>query len=121
MRDVRASPPPVPKDARWRAANRAHAEAQKKKKDARAAKRDKKILKREALEKHRRRQKQDGLPVELSPSPSPSENSLDEDGGFEGGGEVPWTTSPMSGRQCPGHQRAARRFQGEEEVAPRGR
>ena len=81
---MRASPPPVPEDARRRAANRAHAEAQKKK-DARAAKRDKKILEREALEKRRRRQKQDGLPVELSPSPSPSENSSDEDGGIEGG------------------------------------
>ena len=121
MRHVRASPPPVPEDARRRAANRAHAEAQKKKKDTRAAKRDKKILEREALEKRRRRQKQDGLPVELSPSPSPSEDSSDEDGGIKGGGEVPWTISLMLGRQCPGRRRAARCFQGEEEVAPRDR
>ena len=82
MRDMRDSPPPVPEDARRRAANRAHAEAQKKK-DARAAKRDKKILEREALEKRRQRQKQDGLPVELSPSPSLLEDS--EDDGFEKG------------------------------------
>ncbi|XP_066333169.1 uncharacterized protein [Miscanthus floridulus] len=34
MRDVRASPPPVPEDTRQRAINRAHAEAQKKRKDA---------------------------------------------------------------------------------------
>ena len=85
MRDVRASPPPVPEDARRLAANRAHAEAQKKKKDAKEARRNKKILEREALEKCHRRQKQDGLPVELSPSPSLSEDSLDEDDGIERG------------------------------------
>ena len=77
------SPPPVPEDARRRAANRAHAEAQKKKKDAKEARRNKKIVEREALEKRRRCQKQDGLPVELSPSPSLSEDS--EDDGFERG------------------------------------
>ncbi|XP_066351239.1 uncharacterized protein [Miscanthus floridulus] len=44
MRDVRASSPPVPEDARWRASNRAHAEAQKRQKDAKVAKRTKKIL-----------------------------------------------------------------------------
>ena len=83
MRDVQDSPPPVPEDARRRAANRAHAEAQKKKKDAKEARRNKKILEREALEKRHRRQKQDGLPMELSPSPSLSEDSLDEDDGIE--------------------------------------
>ena len=60
---MRVSPPPVPKDARRRAANRAHAEAQKTKKDTKEARRNKKILEREALEKRRRRQKQDGLPM----------------------------------------------------------
>ena len=85
MRDVRASPPPVPEDARRRAANRAYAKAQKKKKDAKEARRNKKILEREALEKRRRRQKQDGLPVELSPSPSLSEDSLDDDDRIERG------------------------------------
>ena len=54
MRDVRASPPPVPEDAERRAVNRAHAEAQKKKKDAEEAKRKRKNLKREQLEKRRR-------------------------------------------------------------------
>ncbi|XP_066341140.1 uncharacterized protein [Miscanthus floridulus] len=44
MRDVRASPPPVPEDARRQAANRAHAEAQKRRKDAKVARRTKKIL-----------------------------------------------------------------------------
>ena len=45
---MRASPPPVPEDAERRAVNRAHAEAQKKKKkDAEEAKHRRKILKRE--------------------------------------------------------------------------
>ena len=82
---MRDSLPPIPEDARRRAANRAYAEAQKKKKDAKEARRNKKILEREALEKHRRRQKQDGLPVELSPSPSLSEDSLDDDDVIERG------------------------------------
>ena len=54
MRDVRASPPPVPEDAERWAVNRAHAEAQKKRKDAEEAKRKRKILEREELEKRRR-------------------------------------------------------------------
>ena len=53
--------------------------------DTKEARHNKKILEREALEKRRRRQKQDGLPVESSPSPSPSEDSLDEDDGIERG------------------------------------
>ena len=50
---MRSSPPPVPEDARRRAINRAHAEAQKKRKDVKAAKRTKKILTREELDKRR--------------------------------------------------------------------
>ena len=53
MRDVRASPPPVPEDAERRAVNRAHAEVQKKWKDAEEARRKRKNLEREELEKHR--------------------------------------------------------------------
>ena len=51
---MRSSPPPVPEDAGQRAINRAHTDAQKKQKDAKAAKRMKHILAREALDKHRR-------------------------------------------------------------------
>ena len=53
MRDVRASPPPIPEDARQQAINRAHIEAQKKWKDAKAAKRTKQILAREKLDERR--------------------------------------------------------------------
>ena len=79
MRDVRASPPPVPEDARRRAINRAYAEAQKKWKDAKAAKRTKQILAREKLDECRRQQRKDGLPLEESPSPSLSMDASDRD------------------------------------------
>ncbi|XP_066373536.1 uncharacterized protein [Miscanthus floridulus] len=79
MRDVRPSPPPVPEDARRRAINRAHAEAQKKRKDAKAAKRMKQILAREKLDERRRQQRKDGLSLEESPSSSLSTNALDRD------------------------------------------
>jgi len=79
MRDVRASPPPVPEDAKRRAVNRAHVEAQKKKKYAEEANRKRKNLEREELEKRHRQQRQDSLPVEASPSPSLSADSSGED------------------------------------------
>ncbi|XP_066314314.1 uncharacterized protein [Miscanthus floridulus] len=79
MRDMRSSPPPVPEDARRRAINWAHADAQKKWKDAKAAKRMKKILAREELDKRRRQQRKDGLPLEESPSPSLSTKASDGD------------------------------------------
>ncbi|XP_066351674.1 uncharacterized protein [Miscanthus floridulus] len=84
MRDIRASPSPVPKDAQWRAANRAYAEAQKKKKNAKTAK-HKKIVERDALEKHRRKQKLEGLLVEASPSTSVEGSSGDDGGEVERG------------------------------------
>ena len=65
--------------------NRAHAEAQKKRKDAEEAKRKRKILEREKLEKRHRQQRQDGLPVEASPTSSLSVDSSDEDDESERG------------------------------------
>jgi len=103
MRDVRDSPPPVPEDVRQRAVNRAHAEAQKRWKDAKVAKCTRKILAREELEKRHRQQRQDGLPVEASPTLSLSAESSDEDDEGEGGG-VPWTISLMSRGQRLGHR-----------------
>ena len=79
MRDVRASPPPIPEDARRQAINQAHAEAQKKWKDAKAAKRTKQILARKKLDERRWQQRRDGLPLEESPSPSLSTNASDGD------------------------------------------
>ena len=58
--------------------NKARAKEQKKKKDAKATKRTKKILAREKLDARRRRQKLEGLPVESSPTPS-SSGSLGHD------------------------------------------
>ena len=85
MRDVRSSPLPVPEDAGQRAINRAHADAQKKRKDAKAAKRTKHILAREALDKRRRQQRKDGLPLEESPSTSLSMEASDGNDKGEGG------------------------------------
>ena len=53
MRDVRASPPPVPEDAERQAENRAHAEAYKERRDAEEARRKRKSLKRDKREKRR--------------------------------------------------------------------
>ncbi|XP_066320542.1 uncharacterized protein [Miscanthus floridulus] len=79
MRDMRASPPPVPKDAERRAVNRAHAEAYKERKDAEEARRKRKNLEHDELEKCRQQQRHDGLPVEPSPSPSSTDSSSDDD------------------------------------------
>jgi hypothetical protein len=79
MRDVRASPPPVPEDAERRAENRALAEAHKERKDADEARRKRKSLERDELEKRRRRQRLEGLPEEPSPSSSSMEFSSDDD------------------------------------------
>ena len=95
---MRASPPPVPEDAERRVVNRVHAEAQKNNKDVEEAMHKRKNLKREQLGKRRRQQRQDGLPVEASPTPSLSVDSSDKDDEGEGGG-VPWTISLMSGGQ----------------------
>ena len=52
--DVRASPPPVPEDAEWRAENRAHAKAYKERKDTEEARHKRKSLECDELEKHHR-------------------------------------------------------------------
>ncbi|XP_066334355.1 uncharacterized protein [Miscanthus floridulus] len=101
MRDVRASPAPILEDARWRAINQAHAEAQKKRKDAKAAKRTKQILTHEKLDERRRQQRKDGLPLEESPSPSLSTNASDEDDEGEMG-RGPLDHLPDVGETVPG-------------------
>ncbi|XP_066333290.1 uncharacterized protein [Miscanthus floridulus] len=85
MRDVQASPPPIPEDAKRRAVNRAHAKAQKKKKNAEEAKGNRKILEHEELERRHRKQRHEGLPVELSLSPSSVNPSSDDDDDSEVG------------------------------------
>ena len=85
MRDVRSSPPPVPEDTRRRAINRAHADAHKRRKDAKAVKRTKQILACEELDKRRRQQQKDGLPLEESLSMSLSTEASDGDDGDEVG------------------------------------
>ena len=64
--------------------NRAYAEEQQKKKDAKVTRRTKRILEREKLDARRRQQRLDGLPLESSPSLSVSDSS-GGDGEVEGG------------------------------------
>ncbi|XP_066316505.1 pre-mRNA-processing factor 19-like [Miscanthus floridulus] len=85
MRDVRSSPPPIPEDAGQWVANRTHADAQKRRKDTKAAKRTKHILAREELDKRHRQQRKDGLPLEESSSTSLSTEASDGDDKIEGG------------------------------------
>ena len=82
---MHSSPLPVPEDARRRAINRAHADTQKKRKDAKAVKRTKHILTHEELDKRHRQQWKDGLPLEESPSTSLSTEASDGDDGGEVG------------------------------------
>ncbi|XP_066316401.1 uncharacterized protein [Miscanthus floridulus] len=88
MRDVRASPPPVPEDALQRAENRAHAEAYKEQKDAEEARHKRKSLERDELEKCRRQHRHDGLPKEPSPSSSSMNSSSDDDESKAGRGPL---------------------------------
>ena len=98
---MRASPPPVPEDAAWWVVNRAHAEAQKKRKDAKAAKRTKQILARKKLDERRRQQRKDGLSLEESPSPSLSTDASDRDDEGEMG-RGPLDHLPNVGETVPG-------------------
>ena len=82
---MRSSPLPVPEDVGQRAINRAHADAQKKRKDAKVAKCMKHLLAREVLDKRRRQQRKDGLPLEESPSTSLSTEASDGNDKGEGG------------------------------------
>lgn len=79
MRDVRASPLPVPEDVEQWVTNRAHAEAYKEWKDAEEERCKRKSLERDELEKRHRQQRHDGLPEEPSPSPSSMDSSSDDD------------------------------------------
>ena len=101
MRDVRASPPPVPEDARRWVVNRVHTEAQKRRKDAKVAKHTKKILAREELEKRCQQQRKDGLPLEESLSPSISTDASDGDDEGETG-RGPLDHLPDVGEAVPG-------------------
>ncbi|XP_066316692.1 uncharacterized protein [Miscanthus floridulus] len=88
MRDVRASPPPVLKDAERRAENRAHAKVYKERKDAEEARRKRKSLEGDELEKHRQQQGRDGLSEEPSPSSSSMDFSSDDDESEAGRGPL---------------------------------
>jgi hypothetical protein len=73
LRNFKTSRPPVPEDAADRTACWLAAERDKQKKDAEKARARERMRARDALEKRRRRQARDGLPLEPSP------DTLDDD------------------------------------------
>jgi hypothetical protein len=78
LRIYKPARPPVPEDAADRAARRLAAEKEKEKKDAEKARARERMLAREALEKRRRRQARDGLPLEPLPD-TPDDDDDDND------------------------------------------
>ena len=68
--------------------NRAYAEEQKKKKDAKVARRTKRTVEHEKLDTRHRQQRLDGLPLESSPSLSVSDSSGDDGEVKEGKGTL---------------------------------
>jgi hypothetical protein len=78
LSNFKLSWPPVPEDAAGRTARRLAAEKDKERKDAKKARARERMQAREALEKRRRRQARDGLPLELSPD-TPNDDDDDDD------------------------------------------
>jgi hypothetical protein len=78
LRSFKLSLPPVPEDAADRTARRLTAEKDKEKKDVEKARARERMRAREALEKLRRRQARDGLPLESSPD-TPDDDDDDDD------------------------------------------
>jgi hypothetical protein len=78
LRNFKTSRPPVPEDAAGRTARRLVTEKDKQKKDAEKARARERMWAREALEKRRRRQERDGLPLEPSPD-TPDDDDDDDD------------------------------------------
>jgi hypothetical protein len=78
LRNFKTSRPPVPEDTTGRTARRLAAEKDKQKKDVEKARACERMRAREALEKRRRRQARDGLPLEPSPD-TPDDDDDDDD------------------------------------------
>jgi hypothetical protein len=78
LRIFKPARPPVPEDAADRAVRRLAAKKEKEKKDAEKARARERMRAREALEKRRRRQARDGLPLESSPE-TPDDDDDDDD------------------------------------------
>jgi hypothetical protein len=79
LRNFKISRPPVPEDVAGRTARRLAAEKDKEKKDTEKARAHERMRAREALEKRRRRQAMDGLPLEPSPDTPDDDDDEDDD------------------------------------------
>jgi hypothetical protein len=78
LRNFKTSRPPVPEDETGRTTRRLAAEKDKQKKDVEKARARERMRAREALEKRRRRQVRDGLPLEPSLD-TPDDDDDDDD------------------------------------------
>jgi hypothetical protein len=105
---VRDSEPPVPEDQGQREQNRLFTEGYKWKKDTAKKKRNEDVCAREALEKRRRQQARDGLPLEESPLEPESggdgfKSSSDEAMEAQGlGSKMPSPGAPVGGPRSTG-------------------
>jgi hypothetical protein len=79
VEEFKLARPPVPEDAADRAVRRLAAEKEKEKKDAEKTRARARMRAREALEKRRRRQVRDGLPLEPSPETPDNDDNDDDD------------------------------------------
>jgi hypothetical protein len=89
LRNFKTSRPPVLEDAAGRTARRLAAKKDKEKKDAEKGRAHERMRAREALEKRRRRQARDGLPLEPSPD-TPDDDDDDDDDDDEDDDMAAW-------------------------------
>jgi hypothetical protein len=95
------SRPPVPVDAADRAARRLAAEKEKEKKDVERARARERMRAREALEKRRRRQARDGLPLEPSLETPDDDDDDDDDEDDDMAARLGLSPDPRLGQGSP--------------------
>jgi hypothetical protein len=105
LRSFKLARPPVLEDTADRAAHRLTAEKEKEKKDAEKARAHERMRAREALEKRRRRQARDGLPLEPSLE-TPNDDDDDDDDDDEDddmAARLGLSPDPRLGQGSPSH------------------
>jgi hypothetical protein len=100
LRIFKPARPPVLEDAVDRAVRRLAAEKEKEKKDAEKAQARERMRAREALEKRRRRQARDGLPLESSPE-TPDDDDDDDDEDDDMAARLGLSPDPRLGQGSP--------------------
>jgi hypothetical protein len=101
LRGFKLAWPPVPEDAVDRAMHRLAAGKEKVKKDAEKARAREMMRAREALEKGRRRQARDGLPLEPSPETPDDDDDDDDDEDDDMAARLGLSPDPRMGQGSP--------------------